>query len=115
VTLMGDAAHPMYPTGSNGGTQAVIDARVLAYALANGLGLEFYEERRRPLTSGVVLANRKDGPEVVLRLAHERAPDGFDDIERVLPLAEREEIALRYKKLAGFEPATLNARPSWSV
>ncbi|TYB71325.1 flavin-dependent oxidoreductase [Nonomuraea sp. PA05] len=115
VTLMGDAAHPMYPTGSNGGTQAVIDARVLAYALANGLGLEFYEEQRRPVTSGVVLANRGDGPEVILRLTHERAPDGFGDIEDVMPLAEREEIALRYKKLAGFEPATLNARRSWSV
>ncbi|MEV0998854.1 flavin-dependent oxidoreductase [Nonomuraea sp. NPDC050202] len=115
VTLMGDAAHPMYPTGSNGGTQAVIDARVLAYALANGLGLEFYEEQRRPVTSNVVLANRGDGPEVILRLTHERAPHGFGDIEDVMPLAEREEIALRYKKLAGFEPATLNARRSWSV
>ncbi|MFB4274484.1 MULTISPECIES: flavin-dependent oxidoreductase [unclassified Nonomuraea] len=115
VTLMGDAAHPMYPTGSNGGTQAVIDARVLAYALANDLGLEFYEDQRRPVTNNVVLANRKDGPEIILRLAHERAPQGFTDIEHVMPLAEREEIALRYKKLAGFEPATLNARRSWSV
>lgn len=115
VTLMGDAAHPMYPTGSNGGTQAIIDARVLAYALATGLGLDFYEDQRRPVTNDVVLANRKDGPEIVLRLAHERAPQGFTDIEQVMPLAEREEIALRYKKLAGFEPATLNARRSWSV
>ncbi|WP_346107136.1 FAD-dependent monooxygenase [Nonomuraea maheshkhaliensis] len=115
VTLMGDAAHPMDPTGSNGGTQAVIDARVLAYALAHGLGLEFYEEQRRPVTGGVVLANRQDGPEVILRLAHERAPGGFTDVEDVLPLAEREEIALRYKRLAGFEPATLNARRSWTV
>lgn len=115
VTLMGDAAHPMYPTGSNGGTQAVIDARVLAYALAHGLGLGFYEEQRRPVTGGIVLANRKDGPEVILRLAHERAPGGFTDVEQVLPLAEREEIALRYKRLAGFEPATLNARHSWTV
>ncbi|NRQ38287.1 flavin-dependent oxidoreductase [Nonomuraea sp. NN258] len=115
VTLMGDAAHPMYPTGSNGGTQAVIDARVLAYALATGRGLDFYEETRRPLTNGVVLANREDGPEVILKLAHERAPGGFTDIEQVIPLAEREEIALHYKRLAGFEPATLNARPSWTV
>ncbi|AQZ63891.1 Salicylate hydroxylase [[Actinomadura] parvosata subsp. kistnae] len=115
VTLMGDAAHPMYPTGSNGGTQAVIDARVLAYALGTGQGLKFYEEQRRPVTSTIVLANRGDGPEVILRLAHQRAPDGFADIEDVLPLAEREEIALHYKKLAGFEPATLNARRSWSV
>ncbi len=115
VTLMGDAAHPMYPTGSNGGTQAVIDARVLAYALAHGLGLEFYEEQRRPVTNNIVLANRKDGPEVILRLACERAPGGFADVEQVLPLAEREEIALRYKQLAGFEPATLNARRSWTV
>ncbi|MFI7419851.1 flavin-dependent oxidoreductase [Nonomuraea sp. NPDC049684] len=115
VTLMGDAAHPMYPTGSNGGTQAVIDARVLAHALATGQGLEFYESRRRPVTNRIVLANREDGPEVVLRLAHERAPDGFADIEEVIPRDTLEKIALHYKQLAGFEPATLNARPSWSV
>ncbi|MEV3982975.1 flavin-dependent oxidoreductase [Nonomuraea sp. NPDC049758] len=115
VTLMGDAAHPMYPTGSNGGTQAVIDARVLAHALATGQGLEFYESRRRPVTNRIVLANREDGPEVVLRMAHERAPDGFADIEEVIPRDTLEKIALHYKQLAGFEPATLNARPSWSV
>ncbi|MEV1174468.1 flavin-dependent oxidoreductase [Nonomuraea sp. NPDC049784] len=115
VTLMGDAAHPMYPTGSNGGTQAIIDARVLAYALATGQGLQFYEGERRPVTNNIVLANRKDGAEVILKLAHQRAPRGFADIEDIMPLAEREEIALRYKKLAGFEPATLNARRSWSV
>ncbi|MFB4289653.1 flavin-dependent oxidoreductase [Nonomuraea sp. ATR24] len=115
VTLIGDAAHPMYPTGSNGGTQAVIDARVLAYALATGRGLKFYEDERRPVTNRIVLANRQDGPEIILRLAHERAPHGFADIEAVLPLTEREEIALHYKRLAGFEPATLNARRSWSA
>lgn len=115
VTLMGDAAHPMYPTGSNGGTQAVIDARVLAYALATGRGVEYYEGLRRPVTNKIVLANRKDGPEIILRMAHERAPQGFSDIEEVLPLAEREQIALRYKQMAGFDPVTLNARPSWSV
>ncbi|WP_431929968.1 flavin-dependent oxidoreductase [Nonomuraea jabiensis] len=115
VTLMGDAAHPMHPTGSNGGTQAIIDARALAYALATGQGLLFYEGQRRPLTNKVVLANRKDGAEVILRLAHERAPHGFTDIEEIMPLVEREEIAVRYKQLAGFEPATLNASRSWSL
>ncbi|WP_336215508.1 flavin-dependent oxidoreductase [Nonomuraea sp. LPB2021202275-12-8] len=115
VTLLGDAAHPMYPTGSNGGTQSIVDARVLANALATGRGLEFYESRRRPMCTEIVHANRKDGPEVVMRLAHERAPGGFDDIEQVMPLSELEEIALRYKQMAGFDPATLNERASWSV
>lgn len=115
VTLIGDAAHPMYPTGSNGGTQAIIDARVLAYALATGRGLGFYEDERRPVTNSVVLANRQDGPEIILKLVHERAPQGFRDIEEIMPRHELEEIALRYKQVAGFEPATLNARRSWSV
>jgi 5-methylphenazine-1-carboxylate 1-monooxygenase len=114
VTLLGDAAHPMYPTGSNGGTQAVIDARVLAYSLATGRGLEFYESQRRPATNTIVLANRKDGPEIILRLAHRRAPEGFTDIEQVIPRTELEEIARHYKRLAGFDPETLNARPDWS-
>lgn len=115
VTLLGDAAHPMYPTGSNGGTQAVIDARVLAYALATGRGLEYYDEQRRPATNAIVLSNRKDGPEVVMRVVHQRAPKGFDDIDEVMSYAEREEIAAGYKKTAGFLPSALNERHSWSV
>ncbi|GAB2837826.1 hypothetical protein GCM10022221_41530 [Actinocorallia aurea] len=119
VTLLGDAAHPMYPIGSNGASQAILDARVLARALATAPsvaeGLAAYEEARRPATSGIVTANRGMGPELVLGLAHERAPEGFDDIEKVIPRAEREEISLRYKQVAGFAPAALNERESWSV
>ncbi|MDX6741263.1 DUF3237 family protein [Actinocorallia sp. A-T 12471] len=119
VTLLGDAAHPMYPIGSNGASQAVLDARVLARALATSptveQGLAAYEAERRPATSGIVRANRGMGPELVLKLAHERAPEGFDDIEKVIPEAERAEIALRYKQVAGFAPADLNERESWSV
>ncbi|GAA3236048.1 DUF3237 family protein [Actinocorallia longicatena] len=115
VTLLGDAAHPMYPVGSNGASQAIIDARVLAHALATGGGPQAYEEERREATAAIVHANRGLGPETVLALAGERAPHGFDDIERVIPRAEREEISLRYKRLAGFDPAALSERPSWTV
>ncbi|MER5626028.1 flavin-dependent oxidoreductase [Streptosporangium sp. NPDC002544] len=114
VTLLGDAAHAMYPIGSNGASQAIIDARVLAHSLAHG-DLAAYEAARRPVTTALQLSNRQMGPEVVMRLAHERAPDGFDDIERVVPLAERTEIAASYKRTAGFDPVSLNERPSWSV
>src|SRR5262249_3031877 len=115
VTLLGDAAHAMYPIGSNGASQAIIDGRVLAHALATTGSVAAYEQARRPAMSALQLANRQLGPEVVMKLAHERAPDGFDDIETVLPLAERTEIAASYKKTAGFDPASLNDRPSWSV
>ncbi|MER7502557.1 flavin-dependent oxidoreductase [Nonomuraea pusilla] len=115
VTLLGDAAHPMYPAGSNGGTQSIIDARVLAHALATGRGVAHYESLRRPVTSEIVRSNRGDGPEAVLRLAHQRAPQGFSDIEDVIPRAELEEIAMSYKRTAGFVPEELNNRPSWSV
>lgn len=119
VTLLGDAAHAMYPIGSNGASQAIIDARVLAYALAMhpdlAQALAAYEDERRPPTTAIQLANRQLGPEVVMKLAHERAPEGFDDIEAILPILEREEIALRYKRTAGFDPALLNERPSYSL
>lgn len=115
VVLLGDAAHAMYPVGSNGASQAIIDARVLAHSLATTGGTAAYEELRRPATTALQLANRQQGPEVVMRLAHERAPDGFDDIEQVVPLAERTEIAAAYKRTAGFDPVLLNSRPSWSV
>lgn len=119
VTLLGDAAHPMYPIGSNGASQAILDARVFSDALARtgepGRACEIYEAERRPATSAITLANRQMGPELVLRRAHERAPEGFTDIERVLPLAEREEIAARYKRLAGFDPVLLNERRSYDA
>ncbi|MGW4796588.1 FAD-dependent monooxygenase, partial [Nonomuraea sp. NPDC004297] len=113
-TLLGDAAHAMYPIGSNGASQAVIDARVLAWALARG-DLAAYERLRRPATTALQRSNREMGPEVVLKLAHERAPGGFDDIEQVIPYAERAEIAASYKRTAGFDPVALSERPSWSV
>lgn len=120
VTLLGDAAHPMYPIGSNGASQAILDARVLADSLARhggdpGAACADYEAARREPTSAIVLANRGMGPELVISLAHERAPHGFDDIERVLPLDERAEIAARYKRLAGFDPALLNDRRSYDA
>jgi len=116
VTLLGDASHPLYPIGSNGASQAILDARTLALQLATidhpGAALDAYEAIRRPATAALLHATRGDGPDLVLDMAAERAPQGFDDIEAVLPLAERAEIAAHYKRLAGFEPATLNARPS---
>jgi 5-methylphenazine-1-carboxylate 1-monooxygenase len=115
VVLLGDAAHAMYPIGSNGASQAIIDGRVLAYSLYKTGGVEFYEQERRPAMSALQLANRQMGPEIVMKLAHERAPGGFGDIETVLPLAERAEIAASYKRTAGFDPTLLNERPSWSV
>jgi 5-methylphenazine-1-carboxylate 1-monooxygenase len=118
-TLLGDAAHAMYPIGSNGASQAIIDARTLAYELGTKgpteLALDAYEAERRPRTTQLTLSNRSMGPERVMQLAYERAPGGFDDIELVVPYAERAAIADRYKSAAGFVPAQLNRRPSLSV
>jgi 2-polyprenyl-6-methoxyphenol hydroxylase-like FAD-dependent oxidoreductase len=119
VTLLGDAAHPMYPIGSNGASQAVLDARFLALQLARHgaveAGLEAYEAVRRPATAAVVEANRGDGPDRVMDLVHARAPDGFERLEDVVPRQELEATVNGYKRIAGFDPATLNARESWSV
>lgn len=121
ATLLGDAAHPMYPIGSNGASQAIIDARVLAFHLATtgevAAGLAAYEAARRPATAALVEANRGTGPDRVLDLAEERAPQGFGahGREAVLPRAELDAIARGYKRIAGFEPAALNARPSYSA
>jgi 5-methylphenazine-1-carboxylate 1-monooxygenase len=104
VTLLGDAAHPMYPTGSNGATQAIIDARCLADRLAERgpeAGLTAYDEERRPATTAIVQANRAGGPEGVIDAVNNLAPDGFDDIETVFPRAERERIARGYAQASG--------------
>jgi 2-polyprenyl-6-methoxyphenol hydroxylase-like FAD-dependent oxidoreductase len=119
VSILGDAAHPMYPVGSNGASQAIIDARVLARELALqpsvAAALAAYEDQRRPATSSVVLANRQVGPERCMDLVEERAPDGFDDITSVIPPEELAEMATAYKRIAGFDPETLNRRASLGV
>jgi len=117
--LLGDAAHPMYPIGSNGASQAIIDSRVLARELAlcdDPIdGLRAYEAQRLPATAAIVLANRQVGPERSMQIVAERAPNGFERLEDVISHDELVAISERYKKTAGFDPGTLNARPSLSV
>ena len=116
VTLLGDAAHPMYPIGSNGASQAILDARVLAGCLRDlgvtGAALHAYEEIRRPATGAIVLANRGLGPEVPMRLVHERAPDGFTDIDEVISREEIDEVTESYRRTAGFAVEALAAGTS---
>jgi len=115
TTLMGDAAHPMYPIGSNGASQAILDARVLTREiLARGPtheALAAYEAERRPATSELVMLNRRNGPEQVMQMVEERAPDGYTIVTDVLSLKELEEIAANYKRIAGFQVEGLNAKP----
>jgi hypothetical protein len=120
VTLLGDAAHPMYPIGSNGASQAIVDARVLALELARSdgdaqRGVAAYEVARRPATSALVLANRRHGPEQILSIVDERAPDGFANIDDVVGREELDTITAAYRRTAGFDVESLNTRPSWSV
>jgi 2-polyprenyl-6-methoxyphenol hydroxylase-like FAD-dependent oxidoreductase len=119
VTLLGDAAHPMYPVGSNGASQGILDARVLARELVLSgnvrAALEAYEAERRPATARVVLLNRQVGAEKCMEIVHERAPQGFKRIEDVISERELEAIAERYKQTAGFDRDTLNNRPSLSA
>ncbi|SNS38133.1 2-polyprenyl-6-methoxyphenol hydroxylase [Tardiphaga sp. OK246] len=115
VTLMGDAAHPMYPIGSNGASQAILDARVLTREiLALGdvpAALEAYEAERRPATTDLVMLNRRNGPEQVMQIVEERAPQGFNVVTDVLSQQELEDIAANYKRVAGFQVEGLNAKP----
>ncbi|MFE5484344.1 FAD-dependent monooxygenase [Streptomyces sp. NPDC056527] len=119
TTLIGDAAHAMYPVGSNGATQSVVDARALAHALAlhrdPAEALAAYERDRRPATTALQLANRRLGPEVVIDLAHERAPHGFTDIHEVIPAAELAAIAARYAATGACEPTAVNQGSPYTV
>ncbi|MDW8469827.1 MAG: flavin-dependent oxidoreductase [Burkholderiales bacterium] len=118
VTLLGDAAHPMYPRGSNGAGQAILDARTLAGALKRSGGdvvaaLKAYESVRLPATREVVLMNRTDPPDAILREVWKRSGDRpFARIEDVISREELEAISERYKRVAGFDRETLARRPS---
>ena len=108
MTLLGDAAHPMYPIGSNGATQAILDARAIADALAEHdlviEALAAYEARRRPMTADIVRMNRQEGLDIILDMVHERAPDGFARLDVVIDPAEIEATVQRYKAAAGHRP-----------
>jgi 2-polyprenyl-6-methoxyphenol hydroxylase-like FAD-dependent oxidoreductase len=114
VTLLGDAAHPMYPTGANGASQAILDARALTNHLTSGASvteaLAAYDAERRPATAQIVLSNRRGGPEGVIDLIEARAPDGFDDLDAVASYAEREAIVRGYASLAGYAQSQVNRR-----
>ena len=106
VTLLGDAAHPMYPVGSNGASQAILDARCLADAMARAehprAALWAYEKDRLPKTADLVRQNRVGGPERVIDEVEKRAPAGFADVNTVLSLEERRAIVGGYAATAGF-------------
>ena len=116
VTLLGDAAHPMYPVGSNGASQAILDARSLANHLGAGDAIEAalgaYDAERRPPTSEIVLANRRGGPERVIDVIEARAPDGFSDIDAVASREERQAIVRGYASIAGFAKDQVNQQSS---
>jgi 2-polyprenyl-6-methoxyphenol hydroxylase-like FAD-dependent oxidoreductase len=113
VALLGDAAHVMYPTGSNGASQAIVDARVLGASLLshglNAAALKAYDDRLCADISALVLRNRGAGPFGLLNLVDERCGGVFDEIEQVIPAAEREAFMASYKAAAGLAIETLNA------
>jgi 2-polyprenyl-6-methoxyphenol hydroxylase-like FAD-dependent oxidoreductase len=115
VALLGDAAHVMYPTGSNGASQAIIDARVLGAAmLEHGVtpaALRAYDTELCGPISALVLRNRGAGPFGLLNLLDERCGGVFDDIDAVIPAAERDAFMSRYKAAAGFAIEKLNTAP----
>ncbi len=116
VTLMGDAAHPTYPVGSNGASQAILDARLIGAALlAHGVSpaaLAHFEDTVRPLTTNVGLANRTaGGPDAVLQMLEDLCGGDFETVGDVIPVAELAAHAAKYKSIAGFSIEELNARP----
>jgi 2-polyprenyl-6-methoxyphenol hydroxylase-like FAD-dependent oxidoreductase len=105
VMLLGDAAHPMYPTGSNGASQAILDARCLSTLLAElspEAALNAYKVERLPRTSDVVRSNRAGGPERVMDVVADRAPRGFARLEDVISPEEVAAVVGGYARLAGF-------------
>ena len=117
VTLLGDAAHPMYPRGSNGAGQAILDARTLAGCLKRErdvpAALRAYEAARLASAYAVVLANRDSGPDALLAEVHRRTGDRpFARIDEVISEAEMRALAEKYQRIAGFEREALERRAS---
>lgn len=115
VALIGDAAHPMYPTGSNGASQAIIDARTIGrIMLDKGVtpaALAAFDAELCEPVGQLALRNRGAGPFGLLRMVSERCGGEFEDIDEVIPAEERSAFMLAYQKAAGFAKDHLNAAP----
>jgi 2-polyprenyl-6-methoxyphenol hydroxylase-like FAD-dependent oxidoreductase len=115
VLLIGDAAHPMYPTGSNGGSQAIVDARILGACMlehgATQAALAAFDQKLCGPISQLVLRNRGAGPFGLLNIVDERCGGTFGDIDDVIPPDERAAFMAGYKAAAGFAIETLNQAP----
>jgi 2-polyprenyl-6-methoxyphenol hydroxylase-like FAD-dependent oxidoreductase len=115
VLLIGDAAHPMYPTGSNGASQAIIDARVLGRIMTeqgvSAAALAAFDAELCAPIGAVAMRNRGAGPFGLLNMVDERCGGQFDDIDAVIPADERAAFMLAYQKAAGFAKEQLNAAP----
>ncbi len=117
VTLIGDAAHPMHPVGSQAGSQAIVDARALTGALTATPdpmeALAQYDAERRPVMNDITLRNRGFGPEAAMQLVEERALHGFVRIGDVISQEELDSIAGSFAAAAGLDVLTVNSRPSF--
>ena len=113
ITLLGDAAHPMYPIGSNGASQAILDGEAITQELTAGVdpeaALQAYEKRRLPINARIVEGNRRKGIDIMLDIVEQRVPEGFTDLESVLPAAELDQIVGDYKKILMQDRETLLA------
>ena len=116
VALMGDAAHAMYPTGSNGASQAIVDARMLgAMLLKHGdyeAAFSAFDAALCEPISALVLRNRGAGPFALLGLVDDRCDGEFEDISQVIPKAEMDELMADYKRAAGYAKESLNQAES---
>ena len=112
TTILGDAAHPTYPVGSSGASQAIIDSRKLVYQFKNkGLNnsaLLSYENEMRPLTNKITLTNRQAGPDALLQVVEDRCDGEFIEIEDVITKKELKQHADKYKMVAGINIERLN-------
>jgi 2-polyprenyl-6-methoxyphenol hydroxylase-like FAD-dependent oxidoreductase len=112
VSLLGDAAHPMYPMGSNGAGQAIRDAATVSGHLSRRAdpteALQAYQDDRLPPTTEVVLPNRVGGPESVIDEVERRAPDGFSRLEDVISAAELETVVNAYAQVSGSSRQQVN-------
>ncbi len=116
ITFMGDAAHPMYPRGSNGSAQAIVDARTLADLIAQSEGnalavLSAYESARLETTSKIVLTNRQAPPDfIIMKVEELTGGKPFLHIDDVISQDELRQISENYKNVAGFSPSSFQAK-----
>ena len=112
VTLLGDAAHPMYPRSGNGAAQSILDAQCVARLIASLPPVEAlatFQKERLEVVNKIVVSSRSSPPDLIIETVEKRTNgEPFEKLDDVISSAELQGIIDNFHRLTGSTLAAVN-------